>query len=91
MIAKTKSLKYQDWRLKYYLRTILEKFDLASIEDNYDCANDRLKYWYKRKEYNQLLQLKTIIEEVTPEESNYRRFFVCAFSNILKATSVWLT
>ena len=91
MIAKTKSLKYQDWRLKNYLHTILETFELATIEDYYDTANERLKYWYKRKEFNQLLKLKTIIEDVTPAESNYRLFFVCAFSNILKATSVWLT
>lgn len=91
MIAKTKSKKYEDWRLKKYLTEILEKYESSTIRDSYDRANERLKYWYRKKEYNNLLCLKTIIEEVTPEGSDYRRFFLCAFSNILKAASVWLT
>jgi methylase of polypeptide subunit release factors len=91
MIAQTKSRKYEDWRLKFYLNDILENFISSPIEDNYDGANERLKYWYKREEYNRLFHLKMVIEAVIPKKSAYYRFFLCAFSNILKATSVWLT
>lgn len=91
LITKTKSRKYQDSLIKKYLAEILERYESSTFEDRYDLANERLKYWYKREEYNHLSQLKNIVEEVTPERSNYRDFFICAFSNILKATSVWLT
>jgi len=91
MIARTKSRKYQGWRLKKYLKDIVEAFESSTTENKYDKANERLKYWYKEKEYNHLLHLKFLIEEITPKQSDYRRFFFCAFSNILKSTSVWLT
>ena len=38
-----------------------------------------------------LLKLKKTILSVIPERSHYRDFFLCAFSNILKPTSKWLT
>ena len=91
MIAKTKSQKYQGWRLKIFLNTIFESFKSYVVEDKYDGANERLKLWFKEKEYNHLLHLKLRIEETIPEHSSYRQFFLCAFSNILKSTSVWLT
>ena len=91
MIAKTKSRKYQGWRLNKYLNEILEKYESTVINTEYDKTNERLKYWYKENEFNCLLHLKKIIEKITAEESDYRRFFICAFSNILKPTSVWLT
>ncbi len=91
MIAKVKSRKYQTGRLKKYLNEIIEAFESSVIEVNYNSANERLKYWYKKKQYTELLHLKHSIEEVTSKGSAYRLFFICAFSNILKATSVWLT
>lgn len=91
MIAKTKSQKYQSWRLKKYYKEILDGYKSTKITEQYINANDRLKYWFREKEYNQLWHLKKIIQNKTPENSIYRRFFICAFSNILKPTSVWLT
>lgn len=90
LITKTKSRKYQDLQIRQYLTKILERVEASSIVDMYDKANKRLIYWYKRDEYNRLLRLKTVIEEVIPDGSKYRDFFMCAFSNILKPTSVWL-
>jgi len=90
MIAKTKSRKYQNGRLESYLQEILDKYSSTASSNNYENANERLKYWYREDEYNSLFHLKNIIEEITPEKSDYRRFFICAFSNILKPTSVWL-
>ncbi len=91
MIARAKSRKYQTWRLYKYLNEILESFESSKVKDGYSNANERLKYWYKKKQYDDLLKLKLSFEKVVPEESAYHLFFVCAFSNILKATSVWLT
>ncbi len=91
MIAKTKSRKYQGWRLNKYLNEIIETYESTTINEEYGNANDRLKYWFKEHEFDCLFHLKNIIEKITSEESDYRRFFICAFSNILKPTSVWLT
>lgn len=91
MIARAKSRKYQTWRLKKYLNKILVTFAKVKVKENYDEANERLKHWYKEEQYNDLLQLKLSIEKNISKESDYHQFFMCAFSNILKTTSVWLT
>ena len=91
MIAKTKSQKYQKWCLEKYYKEIVRLFMDLPIEDRYENANERLKYWFREKEYNQLLHLKKIIKKIIPKSSKYYLFFICAFSNILKSTSVWLT
>ena len=91
LIARTKSRTYQLERLKRYLNGILTEYQEMSDINSYIEAEERLKYWYKRKQYNDLAKLKSSILTVTPENSDYRSFFLCAFSNILKATSVWLT
>lgn len=92
MIAKVKSRKYHHGWLKKYYRDILCSFDQSSLDGNfYDSANERLQYWYDRKHYEDLFRLKAAIEKSTPLKSDYRLFFICAFSNILKTTSRWLT
>jgi len=91
MIAKAKSRKYQPWRLQKYYETIIEAFLRSNFDIVYDSANERLKYWYDWEHYEDLFRLKSAIEESTSLSSDYRLFFTCAFSNILKATSRWLT
>ncbi len=91
LIAKAKSRKYQSGRIQNYFNKIVTAYDETSIADTYDHAPERLKYWYSQKQYNQLAHLKTIILKNTPANSDYRLFFLCAFSNILKPTSKWLT
>lgn len=92
MIAKSKSHKYQSWRLKKYYEAILEAFDHSSINEIcYDSSNERIRYWFDQAHHDDLFRLKVVIEESTPSESDYRLFFICAFSNILKSTSRWLT
>lgn len=91
MIAKTKSRHYQGWLLKRYLLNIVDRFRSTTVESQYCYANERLKYWYDEDTYNHLYHLKEVIEEATPCTSDYRRFFICAFSNILKPTSKWLS
>lgn len=91
LIAKTKSRKYQSGRLQKYYDFIVNDYVKANIQDNYALAPDRLKYWYFKEQYNELANLKDVILSATPENSDYRLFFLCAFSNILKTTSRWLT
>ena len=59
--------------------------------DCFELAPKRLQYWYFKEQYNELAHLKNAIFSVTPENSDYRLLFLCAFSNILKPTSRWLT
>lgn len=91
LIAKTKSRKYQIARIKNYYTEISSKFNIKKIQDQYEDANERLKYWYSKDQYNKLLFLKKTIEKCTSDYSDYRNFFLCAFSNILKPASYWLT
>ncbi len=91
LIAKTKSRKYQSRRLQKYYGAIINDYTKRSIQDHFDFAPDRLKYWYSREQYNELAHLKEVILSTTPENSDYRLYFLCGFSNILKTTSRWLT
>jgi len=91
LIAKTKSRSYQLKRVEHYYKLITSSIKRRKIPDDYDNANERLKYWYSKKRYNELALLKKIIKDNIPENSDYRLFFLCAFSNILKAASSWLT
>jgi methylase of polypeptide subunit release factors len=92
MIARAKSRKYQTRRLKGYYDSILEAFaESADKISYYEQANERLKYWYDKKQFADLHRLKIIIENTISPHSAYLPFFLCAFSNILKPTSRWLT
>ncbi len=90
LIAKTKSRTYQQRRLQRYYSQIIDIASGIHIKDQFENANERLAYWYDRNHYNELYRLKVAIQEVTPSNSDYRLFFLCAFSNILKSTSKWL-
>lgn len=92
VIAKVKSHKYQTGRLRKYYSKILVKFDSydrGSVE--YENAIERLKYWYDKEHYTELFLLRKAIYESLPPSGHYRLFFLCAFSNILKGCSRWLT
>lgn len=92
MIAKTKSRKYKPSKLKAYYDSILEAHVGVTVECGaHEGANERLKYWYGKDQFEELARLKSSIELTVPARSAYRLFFICAFSNILKSTSRWLT
>jgi methylase of polypeptide subunit release factors len=92
MIAKTKSWNYNINKLHSYYDSILYSFyENKNDYYNYVSAPKRIKYWYNKKNYCELSKLKSSIFINTPYNSKYRYFFICAFSNILKNTSAWLT
>jgi methylase of polypeptide subunit release factors len=91
LIAKAKSRKYQPGRLQNYYKKILEECLSEEVKDCFESASERLRYWYFPEQYNDLAHLKEAILYKTPQNSDYRLFFLCAFSNILKPTSRWLT
>jgi len=91
LIAKAKSRKYQSGRLQNYYNKILVSCMSKEVEDRFEAASERLQYWYFSEQYNDLAGLKEAILSVTPRTSDYRLFFLCAFSIILKPTSRWLT
>ncbi|MDH6535056.1 hypothetical protein D0T51_11810 [Parabacteroides sp. 52] len=92
LIAETKSHIYNDEVLKCYTEAILNSFSSSYIEDcEIENVNSRIKYWFKTEQIKDLLILKKIIFSTVADDKYYLNFFLCAFSNILKATSVWLT
>jgi len=92
LIAKTKSQQYSISILEKNYKDILEYFELTKgnhIANEY--SNERIRYWFHERQIINLSCLLSSIRRVTPERSKYRLFFECAFSNILKGASNWLT
>jgi methylase of polypeptide subunit release factors len=92
LIARTKSSSYEPRELERYYSQIMAAFPGASEEtDLSEAAVQRLAYWYSEKQVRDLAKLRNAITQSVPARSRFRGFFLCAFSNILKATSRWLT
>lgn len=92
LIARTKSGSFDIGRLKRYYAAILAVVrDASDAADLSDVAIQRLEYWYSDRQFRNLAKLFNAIRETVPSRSRYCLFFFCAFSNILKATSRWLT
>ena len=60
-------------------------------ERHYTLINDRIRYWFEEHSIADLLRLDASIRLETTSGTAHRWFFLCAFSNILKPTSRWLT
>ena len=92
LIAETKSQQYSKEKLEKYFDKIKVNFLQYSINiKEIGEINTRIKYWFKEKQIADLLKLKRAINKTVPPKSIYQKFFLSAFSNILKPTSVWLT
>ena len=92
LIARTKSGTFGEERLDEYFADIRSKVNRASAKvDLPPTALTRLNYWYSDEQFRGLAKLLNSINHAVPAQSRYRSFFHCAFSNILKATSRWLT
>ncbi len=92
LIAKVKTGRYLDRTLQNYYIAIMNQFDMMVIDEcKVSRVNDRIRYWHDEDTIADLLNLKNSIFHVIPKQSKYLKFFLCAFSNILKPTSKWLT
>ena len=91
LIARTKSRHYDNDLLAFYFEQIINTFALQTFDVTDVIANnERVKYWFFKQQIEDLSKLKQTIENVVDVET-YREFFLCAFSNILKSCSRWLT
>jgi DNA modification methylase len=91
LIARTKSRNYEQFILDDYYQKIITKYhQLSVVNDDVQGVNQRIKYWFREEQIIDLLKLKSAIY-YSVEQTEYRDFFLCAFSNILKQTSMWLT
>jgi len=92
LIARAKSHQYDIEQLQEYYNEVIAEYRAASRAIGLTkAARDRLNYWYPDSQLRSLAKLRNSIYSVVPENSNYSDFFLCAFSNILKACSRWLT
>lgn len=92
LIARAKSGSFDEARLDEYFSGIRAKVNRASAKVDLPApAIERLNYWYSDEQFKKLARLLNAINYAVPMQSRYRQFFHCAFSNILKATSRWLT
>lgn len=91
LIARTKSHHYDNERLINYFEHIVNVFTLQSFDETDAVANnERIKYWFFQQQIEDLSKLKQAIITVVDNDI-YKDFFLCAFSNILKPCSRWLT
>jgi methylase of polypeptide subunit release factors len=92
LIASAKSSSYQINRLRRYFSEITAKFHESNQRTSLSrAAHARLRYWYSDSKIRSLAKLRNSILNVTAPDTHYQSFFLCAFSNILKGTSKWLT
>jgi len=88
LIAEAKSKIYNPKKLQTYYNAIVTFQKQATSQE---INNERIKYWFKEENICELSKLKISIDSIIPANSLYKNFFLCAFSNILKSTSMWLT
>ena len=92
LIAHVKTRPYDDDGLEKKLDSIDRHLQASQPRpDDGEHLPERLHYWFDDKTVSDLLRLRHAINVCVPPKSRYRKFFLCAFSNILKPTSRWLT
>ncbi|MCF7887762.1 MAG: site-specific DNA-methyltransferase [Candidatus Omnitrophica bacterium] len=91
LIAKVKSHTYKSTVVEKHAKIILDKYGVSKkrVAKRYK-ENTRINYWYEENSIDDLYKLLFSIKTNVPK-GKYQNFFLCAFSNILKPTSKWLT
>lgn len=88
-IAEVKITPIDPDELEEEFEKLSEKIsELPGIELNYHLKNDRINYWFSKKSIKKLDHIYITIKRIKHERT--RRFFLCAFSHILKNASKWL-
>ena len=89
LITKAKTYSYNLDKLEELYCSIQRSFSQNNATYDYEKANERIKYWFKQEQFNDLSKLKEAISSIS--QGKYRICFECLFSSILKPTSRWLT
>lgn len=91
IISKAKGSNYDIKIVESYYNKILETYNyVVSQQSEYEHANERLKYWFFKDQYDQLYAIKKSIDKDV-DDVIYNNLFKCLFSSILKPCSKWLT
>jgi hypothetical protein len=90
LIAKVKSENYNLNRIDDYYKLIIRNLQRSKSGSKKFFKIERIKYWFEEKQIIELTKLYAAINAEVPK-GKYKSFFYCAFSNILKPTSRWLT
>lgn len=90
LLSEVKTTNYQKSEVERIGNEIIDNFNISEFKNMFQFANERLKYWYTEKQYNQLYCLKQLIDN-TNMSNDYHKLFLSVFSSILKPTSKWLT
>ena len=90
LIAKVKSETYQNKKIDDYYKDIVHRYKTSKRVSMRFFKIERIKYWFEDDQITELTKLFSAINFEVPK-GKYRNFFLCAFSNILKPTSRWLT
>ena len=92
LIAQVKTHRYRDTDLERSAEAISEEFDRAEVTDEERAEIcDRIRYWFDEERVDDLIRLRRAIRQCTYPYGAHRKFFLCGYSAILKATSLWLT
>ena len=88
LISKTKISEINPKKLEINNKKILNKITKLKIKKNYyKSTNQRLKYWFKKNQFNKLMELYNLLRKV--QDKKIKTFYLCCFSNILKNCSIW--
>lgn len=88
LISKTKISEISPKKLETNNQKILNKITNLKVQKNYyKLANERLKYWFKKNQFNKLMELYNLLRKV--QDKKIKNFYLCCFSNILKNCSIW--
>ena len=90
LIAQVKSSHYDIEELRVHFENILRQYRVNRSHVTVRDLPDRLTYWFSPRRKGELKALLCAIKDEV-EDIQCQKFFLVAFSNILKPVSKWLT
>jgi len=69
-------------------KNLFDRIERSKISSkDYSRANERLKYWFDKIQFNKLMKIFNAIQ--SEQNKKLKVFYNCCFSNILKNCSIW--
>ncbi len=88
LITETKTTPIKPVTLNNYLNKFIDTYNQLKFEDVSTLHSDRISYWFDPAVQIQLDRIFFSIKKIKSNKT--KRFFLCAFSNVLKNCSRWL-